>query len=193
MSESRLDICHDKIVSRTGLQSPYDLHFKGDVSDQNLFARIVRGDAPQWRVWEDRTHVAFLTPFGNTPGFTLLVPRAHLPSDIFSISQEEYDALIAAARTVALHLVAAFDVERYGMFFEGFETDYAHVKLVPIHEQEAPTPASSLSVPLLGLLKVYPGYLSTQFGPPLENDSTSLWNDSHRLRALMEQGSHGSP
>ena len=57
--------------------------FHGDASDQNLFAKLIRGEIPQWRVWEDSTHVAFLTPFPNSPGLTVLIPRRHLSSDIF--------------------------------------------------------------------------------------------------------------
>ena len=57
--------------------------FHGDASDQNVFARLIRGEIPQWRVWEDPNHVAFFTPFPNFPGFTVLIPRRHLSSDIF--------------------------------------------------------------------------------------------------------------
>ncbi|KAI8964139.1 hypothetical protein F5Y11DRAFT_317436 [Daldinia sp. FL1419] len=44
----------------------------------------------QWRVWEDYRHVAFLAPFSNTPGFTALVPRRHLSSDIFRVDSGSY-------------------------------------------------------------------------------------------------------
>uniref|UniRef100_A0A8C9XWC6 HIT domain-containing protein n=1 Tax=Sander lucioperca TaxID=283035 RepID=A0A8C9XWC6_SANLU len=49
-----------------------------NASNDNLFSRIVRGEQQQWRVWEDNEHVAFLTPYPNSPGLTVVVPRKHL-------------------------------------------------------------------------------------------------------------------
>lgn len=118
------------------LKKPLNYHFKGDHGDSNLFARLVRGELPQSRVWEDGEHVAFLTPFANTPGFTVLVPREHLTSDIFSIEDTNYANLVDASYTLAGYLMKAFGVPRCGMIFEGFEIDYAHVKLIPIHSRD---------------------------------------------------------
>ena len=185
MSEATLDHVRQKIVLHTGLQHPLDCHFKGDESDQNLFARIVRGEIPQWRVWEDESHVAFLTPFGNTPGFTVLVPRTHLQSDIFRLPTEHYEALVVAAQRVAQHLMAAFGTDQCGMFFEGFEVDYAHVKLIPIHKR-ADAQFSELVPPVLPPFEVYPGYLSTQFGP-VTSDWAKISSDALKMRGLMKR------
>jgi len=134
MDAARLDDICSTIQKVSGISQPFNYHFEGDLFDKNLFARIVRGDLSQWRVWEDDRHVAFLTPFANTPGFTVLVPRVHLDSDIFSLDEEAYSKLVGAAHTVARILKEAFGLGRCGMIFEGFEIDYAHVKLIPIHE-----------------------------------------------------------
>ncbi|PYI24633.1 hypothetical protein BO99DRAFT_398117 [Aspergillus violaceofuscus CBS 115571] len=155
-------------------QSPTTYHadhtFHGpDPGDANLFARLVRGElSPQWRVWEDARHVAFLTPYPNTPGFTVVVPRAHLPSDIFSLAPAEYAALVEAAHTVARLLIRAFGIERCGMIFEGFEIDYAHVKLVPIRGggaddyDDADFDRYGISEPFQ---ETYQGYVSSLPGP----------------------------
>ena len=185
MSDNSLDHMRRKIVSHTGLFHPLDFHFNGDRSDVNLFARIIRGEIAQWRIWEDQNHVAFLTPFGNTPGFTVLVPRTHLQSDIFGLPAEHYEALVLAAQRVAQHLMAAFNTDHCGMFFEGFEVDYAHIKLVPIHRMKSdqcPEPVS----PMLAPHEVYPGYLSTQFGP-ITSDWTKMSSDALEIRAIMRK------
>ena len=65
MDGNRLcEIC-SKIQKVSGVSEPFDYSFKGDANDKNLFARIVRGQLPQWRVWEDDHHVAFLTQIGR--------------------------------------------------------------------------------------------------------------------------------
>ncbi|XP_068178518.1 uncharacterized protein [Antennarius striatus] len=79
--------------------APPNLTFLGDdPGHPGLFPRIIRGEEPQWRIWEDEGHVAFLTPFPNSPGFTVLVPRRPLTSDIFRLEKADYEALVLASR-----------------------------------------------------------------------------------------------
>ena len=183
--DSTLNEIQSRIARVSGIKEPFNYLFDGDSSDLNLFARIVRGELPQWRVWEDDSHIAFLTPFGNTPGYTVLVPRRHLGSDIFRLKDQEYAGLIKAAYTVAQHLKTAFEVEQCGMFFEGYEIDHAHIKLVPVHKNY---PNGRAFVPIPGptaYQKNYEGYLTTQFGP-LASDLDALRVDAADFKRLLE-------
>src|SRR5271170_6788913 len=101
-------------------------------ADTDLFARLVRGEIPQWRIWDDDQYVAFLTPFPNTPGLSVVIPRRHLSSDIFSLASKDFLPFLHAAHHVSRMLAEALEIDRVGMFFEGFEIDYAHIKLVPV-------------------------------------------------------------
>ena len=146
-----------------------------------------RGNLPQWRVWEDDAHVAFLTPFGNIPGFTVLVPRKHLSSDVFGLEEEDYAKIVRATHQVAQHLKQAFGVERCGMFFEGYEIDYGHVKLVPVHDQFIPQ--EQPLVPIAGpapFQQTYQGFLTTKVGP-LTADPDSMTKTAQQLYMLHVQ------
>jgi L-asparaginase / beta-aspartyl-peptidase len=170
----------------SGLKEPLNYHFKGGDGDSNLFAKLVRGEIPQSRVWEDEQHVGFLTPFANTPGFTVLVPRQHLTSDIFGIEDSNYAKLMDATYTLAGYLMKAFGVSRCGMIFEGFEIDYAHVKLIPIHSRE--TDGQSLesdpATEMAPYEEIYRGYVTSLNGPLLlEEDSLVL--DASSLREAI--------
>lgn len=183
---STLNELQSRIARVSGIKEPFNYLFDGYSSDKSLFARIIRGELPQWRVWEDDSHIAFLTPFGNTPGYTVLVPRRHLGSDIFRLEDKEYAGLIKAAYTVAQHLKTAFDAEHYGMFFEGYEIDYVHIKLVPVHQNNSN--GSKAFVTILGptaYQKNYEGYLTTQFGP-LASDLGALRVDAANFKKLLE-------
>ena len=68
LSESELDEVCRQVQDVSGTVPPFNYIFLGDASDGNLFARIVRGELAQKRVWESEHHVAFLTPFANTSG-----------------------------------------------------------------------------------------------------------------------------
>lgn len=55
-----------------------------------IFCKIISGEIPSYKVYEDDDVLAFLDITQVTPGHTLLVPKKHV-SDIF-----EYDADLAA-------------------------------------------------------------------------------------------------
>ncbi|KAI9815961.1 MAG: hypothetical protein M1827_001953 [Pycnora praestabilis] len=138
MPDSVLGQVHFRIVVQTGLRKPLKNDFDGDTSDTNLFARIIRGELSQWRIWEDDAHVACLTPFGNTPGYAGLIPRVHLGSNVFGLAMQDDIDLVKAAHAVAQHLENTFGVKRCGMFLECYEIDYAHLILVSAHEHSRP-------------------------------------------------------
>lgn len=162
MEDSMLDSIQQELTKVSGWITP-DQTFWGDDSDDNLFARLIRGQIPQWRVWEDDQHLAFLTPFASTPGNTVLIPRQHLSSDIFGLQRNDFESLMSASRKVVKCMEAGLKVRRIVMFFEGFEIDYAHVKFVPIYGDQAPEGPSE------EYHETYPGYISTRLGPEEKN------------------------
>lgn len=187
MASEQLDEICSKIRSVSGLSEPLNYRFDGPADDNNLFARILRGELSQWRVWEDDEHVAFLTPFANTDGFTVLVPRAHLSSDILSLSEQSYTKLMAAAHKVAGILITVFGTERCGMIFEGLEINYAHVKLIPIRPPADP-PLDAVAP----FHETYQGYLSSLQGP-IYPDCPELVRQSQALRRKIRAPESASP
>lgn len=156
---------------RNGLPTPNApscFDFFGDASDDNLFSRIVRGEQQQWRVWEDCQHVAFLTPYPNSPGLTVVVPRKPLSSDIFKLEEADYKALILAAYKVGKLLEEGMRARGIAMIFEGFEIDYAHAKLIPL----LPSPDATMPAELKPeCFQSYPGYVSSVGGPAADPDT----------------------
>jgi beta-aspartyl-peptidase (threonine type) len=126
----------------------------------NLFAKIIRGELEQWRIWESDSHIAFLTPFGNTYGKTVLVPRKHLDSDILSLPEADFSNL-AGSVWDAIQLIVRSDLgaERVGLIFEGMEVDWAHAKLIPIRADDGRVP------PEQPFTETYLGSVSSQPGP----------------------------
>ncbi|KTG03617.1 hypothetical protein cypCar_00047452 [Cyprinus carpio] len=166
------DIHLDQVQAKIRSQLPTPIapscfDFHGDPSDGGLFPRIIRGEEQQWRVWEDKEHVAFLTPFPNTPGFTVLVPREPPTSDIFRLNKSNYTALIVATRKVAHLLQKGMNAHGVALIFEGFEIDYAHAKLIPLVPQPnaiKPPAVASQFCP------TYAGYVTSADGPPASKE-----------------------
>ena len=104
------------------------------MTDNCVFCRIVRGELPCHRIWEDDKHLAFLSIFPNTPGFSVVITKVHYGSYAFDVPEAVLTDLIRAARQTALLLDRVFDdVGRTGMIFEGFGVDHLHAKLFPMH------------------------------------------------------------
>ncbi|HYD35677.1 MAG TPA: HIT family protein [Vitreimonas sp.] len=99
-----------------------------------IFCLIAQGQAPCHKVWEDDKHLAFLSIFPNTEGFTVVIPKEHHGSYAFEQDDQVLKDLIVAVKKVAHILDNYFeDVSRCGMFFEGFGVDHLHAKLFPMH------------------------------------------------------------
>ena len=129
--------------------------------DECIFCKIVRGEAPCHKVWEDERHLAFLSIFPNTEGFSVVVTKQHYPSYIFDLPEDVQAGLVIAAGKVGKLLDQKLDdVGRTGMMLEGFGVNHAHAKLFPMHGTKDATwhpKKSSLDV----FFKKYEGYISS--------------------------------
>ena len=133
-----------------------------------IFCRIVTGEIPSYPVWESSTHIAFLTPTPNTPGFTVVIPKQHWPSDLMALPEAEYSELLLAARSAATAIQRGLDVGRVGLVAEGMGVDHAHVKLIPMHGLDKdwkPVEARETSY-----AEKYQGFLTTHEGPTMPKE-----------------------
>jgi diadenosine tetraphosphate (Ap4A) HIT family hydrolase len=104
-----------------------------------IFCNIVKGSAPSHKIWEDEKHLAFLSIFPNTEGFSVVITKEHFPSYPFDLPESVLVGLLLATKKVAKLLDAKLDdVGRTGMIFEGFGVDHVHAKLFPMHGTKMP-------------------------------------------------------
>ena len=137
-----------------------------------LFCSIVAGGIPSWNVFESEKHLAFLTPFPNTPGFTVVIPKQHLTSAIFSLEEKEYTELLTASREVAHLLERGLHCKRVAMIAEGMAIDHAHIKLIPLHGiPDGPWQPLLSNAPHFS--EKYEGYLTTNDGPRMSDEELS--------------------
>lgn len=104
-----------------------------------IFCKIVAGELPAHKIWEDELHLAFLSIFPNTEGVTVVITKEHFPSYAFDLSDEVLTGLMLATKKVAKLLDAKLeDVGRSALVFEGFGVDHIHAKLFPMHGTNIP-------------------------------------------------------
>ena len=127
-----------------------------------IFCKIVAREAPSHTIWEDEKHIAFLTPFPNTEGFTVVIPKAHYASYVFDLPEDVFTDLLLAAKKVGKLLDSKLeDVGRTGMIAEGFGVNHAHIKLVPMHGTKDMENWKPLHSSKKEYFETYPGYLSS--------------------------------
>jgi histidine triad (HIT) family protein len=68
--------------------------------DNNIFARILRGEIPCVKVYEDAKTLAFMDVMPQAPGHVLVVPK-EAAENILDLSGEGMAAMMAATQTVA--------------------------------------------------------------------------------------------
>jgi histidine triad (HIT) family protein len=140
------------------------------MTERTVFDKIVDGSIPSWKVWEDDAYLAFLTPFPNTPGFTVVIPKKNPGDNYLSVTDDAYVGTLRAAKKVAVVLQKAFDVQRVALVIEGEGVPHLHVKLIPMHGDSAKLE----SLPKQNeFYPQYPGWISTIEGPRMSDDELS--------------------
>ena len=95
-----------------------------------IFERIVAGEIPCHKIWEDDDHLAILDINPRIEGHTLVIPKRPW-SEVFAMDEAPYMALWSAARTVAHHLEERTGCERVVIVVLGYEVQHVHIHLMP--------------------------------------------------------------
>ena len=135
---------------------------------KTIFDEIVSGERKSWKVWEDDEFVAFLTPFPNTPGFTVLIPKTNVGDYVFALDDEVYGRFLVAVKLVANILERAFDTPRVALVFEGTGVAHVHAKLIPLHGELAGE--TNVWSDHTEFNELYKGWLTTAEGPKMSDE-----------------------
>ncbi len=127
-----------------------------------IFCEIVSGKMSSHKVWEDENHLAFLSIFPNTKGFTVVATKKHYSSYAFDLPDDVLIGLISAAKKVAKLLDKKLeDVGRTGMIFEGFGVNHVHAKLFPMHGTADMKEWKKIESKIDKYFEKYEGYISS--------------------------------
>lgn len=99
--------------------------------DSCIFCKIVRGEIPATKVYEDDDFVAFLDIHPQTPGHTQVIPKTHYPWvwDVPNVG-----AYFEVVKKVALAQRKAFGTEWILSKIIGDEVPHAHIWVFPSNE-----------------------------------------------------------
>ena len=101
----------------------------------SLFTKIIKGEIPSHKVYQDDKTLAFLSIYPSVMGHTLVIPKVQVET-LWDLSEEDYAAVMKTTQKVALRLREVLGVERVGEKVIGLDVPHAHVHLVPFNTAE---------------------------------------------------------
>jgi histidine triad (HIT) family protein len=113
----------------------------------NIFAKILRGEFPCYKVYEDDHVLAFLDIMPRTPGHTLVIPKAPA-RNILDISPEDFAHVARGSHKIAAAAMQAFKadgitVQQFNEAAGGQVVFHLHMHVMPRHNGIALLPPAS--------------------------------------------------
>ena len=113
----------------------------------NIFAKILRGEFPCYKVYEDEHVLAFLDIMPRAPGHTLVIPK--VPArNILDIKPDDYAHVARGAHRIAAAAMTAFKadgitVQQFNEAAGGQVVFHLHMHVMPRHDGIALLPPTS--------------------------------------------------
>ncbi|UUY08000.1 HIT domain-containing protein [Pseudomonas sp. J452] len=113
----------------------------GDYDEQNIFAKIIRGEAPCYKLYEDDDVLAFLDVFPQSYGHTLVIPKKAQARNILDIDSASLAKVMAVVQRLTRVLVdelqpAGVQVAQFNGAPAGQTVFHIHMHIVPRFEGE---------------------------------------------------------
>lgn len=96
----------------------------------SIFTKIIKGEIPCHKIYEDDRTLAFLDIHPVQPGHTLVIAKVH-KEFVWDLSSDDYQAVMLTCQKVAKRLRAVLPAEFVGEQVIGIDVPHAHVHLIP--------------------------------------------------------------
>jgi histidine triad (HIT) family protein len=103
--------------------------------NDSIFTKIIKGEIPAHKIYEDDDVLAFLDIHPIVPGHTLVIPKKQVEF-IWDLDAENYRKLTDAVKTIAIHLRDTLAVSYVGEKVVGTDVPHAHVHLIPFNKDD---------------------------------------------------------
>lgn len=98
-----------------------------------IFCKIVKGEIPCYKVYEDKSFFAFLDIRPLTKGNCLVVPKKHCR---WTYEVPNFGEYFEVAKKVGLAAQKAFSAEWVCFLTLGLEVPHAHIRVIPRYKDD---------------------------------------------------------
>ena len=98
----------------------------------SIFSKIIGGEIPSYKIYEDDKTYAFLDINPETKGHTLVVPKLEVDK-IYELPDEDYEALMRTVKKLSIHMEKVLGARTLWKVI-GTDVPHAHVHLLPFDE-----------------------------------------------------------
>ena len=98
----------------------------------SVFTKIIQGEIPCYKIYEDDKTMAFLDIAPEAEGHTLVVPKLEVDR-VYDLPDEDYQAVMATVKKLARHYEDVLG-ERMQIKVVGIDVPHAHVHILPVNE-----------------------------------------------------------
>lgn len=102
--------------------------------EDSLFTKIMQGEIPCHKVYEDEKTFAFLDIHPKQPGHLLVIPKQQVEF-VWDLPDQAYQALMNTVQKLARHMRTVFGSKYVGSLVEGTAVPHAHVHLFPFNTE----------------------------------------------------------
>lgn len=102
------------------------------MQEPSVFTKIINGEIPAYKIYEDDRVIAILDTHPIMDGHTLVIPKIQV-DHIWDLSDDDYHYLLQIVKKLGLHIREKMESPRVGEVVEGFGVPHAHVHLIPIY------------------------------------------------------------
>ncbi len=96
-----------------------------------IFSKIIKGEIPCYKIYEDDKYFAFLDINPIQEGHTLVVPKKEIDY-LFDVDDDTYSGLWLTCKKIAPAIKKATGKNRVGVMVLGLDVPHAHIHLIPI-------------------------------------------------------------
>ena len=94
-----------------------------------VFCKIVKGEIPCYKIYEDKNYIAFLDIANDVEGHTLVVPKKHV-KDMNECDEKLFLGTMAVAKKIAGHYID-LGYDSTNLYIVGEDVKHLHVHVLP--------------------------------------------------------------
>lgn len=104
--------------------------------DDCIFCKIVKGEIPCYKVYEDENFLGFLDINPLNPGNSLLIPKVHYR---WVVDVPNFGEYFEIAKKIAIKTMPVVGANAVSFLTLGYEVPHAHIRIIPRFDHDQHT------------------------------------------------------